>query len=201
MKRAVQSLLLCALCAVSNDASAHLVSTRFGELYSGMLHPLITLQHVVPWVALGLLGGLQATSSARRLMWVMPVSVMLGVFLGSLLPELRLVTLANILSFVVLGGLVAAAARLEGTVLTGIAATLGLSHGLANATPELSGGGQALYVLGVGISAYLLTTLITAGAHVLSQQAKWGNIALRAAGSWVVAIGLIFGGFSLVSAP
>src|SRR5206468_543392 len=38
-------------------ADAHIVSARLGDFYAGALHPLLTLQDVVAWAALGLLAG------------------------------------------------------------------------------------------------------------------------------------------------
>jgi hydrogenase/urease accessory protein HupE len=67
-------MLLC----LPEQAAAHLVSTRFGELYSGLLHPLTTLQHLVPWLALGLLGGLQAPRTARWALLAFPLAVLAG---------------------------------------------------------------------------------------------------------------------------
>ena len=45
-------LLFCLL--TPQCAHAHLVSTRFGEYYAGLLHPVITLSHLIPWLALAL---------------------------------------------------------------------------------------------------------------------------------------------------
>jgi len=59
--------LVPALALAPFAAEAHLVSTRFGELYSGLLHPLTTLLHLVPWACLGLLAGLQRAETSR---WV-----------------------------------------------------------------------------------------------------------------------------------
>ena len=56
-------LLFCLL--TPQWAHAHLVSTRFGEYYAGLLHPVITLSHLIPWLALALVAGLQNTASAR----------------------------------------------------------------------------------------------------------------------------------------
>ena len=186
------------LCLVPQSASAHLVSTRFGELYSGILHPILSLQHIVPWLGLGLLAGMQKSESARRIPWQLPPAVMLGVLVGRVLPESGTVTVLNLLSFVAFGALVALAARLNDWVLASVTVLFGLSHGFANAAPELDGGRQLLYALGVGISAHVVITLSTAAAHELSRRRQWGPVALRAAGSWIAAIGLIFGGFSLL---
>jgi len=197
--RLLGSLTALALLSLPSTASAHLVSTRFGELYSGMLHPLTTLAHVVPSFGLGLLGGLQSGSSARWAPWVLPAGAAAGALLGALLPASPLVTQLNVVSFVALGLLVALAVELNPALFISLNAAVGLSHGYANAASSLQGGAQALYLLGVASAAYGLVTLVAGAAQWLRRRGAWGTIALRAAGSWIVAIGLVFGGFSLMN--
>lgn len=188
-------------CLVPGRASAHLVSTRFGELYSGMLHPLTTLAHVVPFLAIGLLSGLQATQTARLSPWLLPLAAGLGCLLGASLPALAAVTYLNLGSFVVLGLLVATALQLPAPAFVAVSVVFGVSHGYENALPTLTGGAQLLYVLGVILAAYALVTLVAGAAQALRARTTWGALALRAAGSWIVAIGLVFGGFTLLNRP
>lgn len=192
-------VLLVGLCCVPSLASAHLVSTRFGELYSGILHPLITLAHAVPWLGLGLLAGAQQALVARWVSAAFPLAVGLGAAVGGFLPESELVTYLNLASFLVLGLLVVFAVKLNRPLLLGVSALTGLSHGYANGTPGLTAGGAVLYVLGVAIAAYAVVTLMAGLAQWLRNRASWGHTAVRAAGSWIVAVGLIFGGFSLMT--
>ena len=56
-------------------------STRFGEFYAGLLHPLTTLVHFIPWVAFGFFCSLQNREVVRRCVWLFPLSVGIGVFL------------------------------------------------------------------------------------------------------------------------
>ncbi len=192
-------LLLLALFAAP-DASAHLVSTRFGELYSGMLHPITTLQHLVPWLALGLLGGLQPIESSRLGLLVFPVAVLLGLGLQSVLPALPFVAAINLAGFVVLGLLIAFRIPLPGNTFAWLAVLVGLTHGYANASPDLTGYGSLLYALGVGIVAYMTLALVTGPAQALSERDGWGPVAIRAAGSWIAAAGMMYAGFLLLLA-
>ena len=183
------------LAMLPGNAHAHLVSTRFGELYSGMLHPLTTLVHLVPWLALGLLCGLQSRHNSRWVLLVFPLAVFIGVSSARWLPGFAALEWINHLSFVVLGALVALGLRLAPAALLGLALLLGVSHGLANGSDVFEGGAWLLYGIGVTLSAYLLITLVTAGAKVLAATSTPGEIAVRAAGSWVAAIGLMSLGF------
>lgn len=183
----------------ASSAQAHLVSTRFGELYSGMLHPLLALTHIVPWLGLGLLGAVVGSHRSRWALAVFPVSVFIGVFAGSVGEQSQFVAYLNLASFVVLGALVVLNVRLSAAAFMTLSAAIGLFHGYANAAEALGGNARLLYATGVMLSAYFVITLVTAAAHVLDIRAPWGRIALRAAGSWIAAIGLVFGGFTLLT--
>lgn len=187
------------LLLLPDSASAHLVSTRFGELYSGLLHPLLALQHIVPWFGLGLLGALASKQSSRWLLGAFPLAVFGGVLIGAQGPELAVITWLNIASFVVVGLLVVGNARLPFAALIGLSVLFGLSHGYANTAVGIGGNPLLLYTLGVGIAAYIIITLVTAGAHLLATRRQWGRVAVRAAGSWIVATGIVFGGFSMLA--
>lgn len=181
------------------SASAHLVSTRFGELYGGILHPLTTLVHVVPWLGLGLLGGLQSARVSRWASVALPLAAGMGSGLGAILPGFGGIWWLNSLSFLVFGSLCALAVRMNVKSFSAIAIFFGLTHGYANANSQLTGSDQILYVVGIAIAAYVLITVTTAIALVAGETTGWGRIALRAAGSWIVAIGLIFVGSSVFS--
>ncbi len=189
------------LASLPNIASAHLVSTRFGELYSGMLHPLTTLQHLLPWVGLALLGGLLGASTSRWSLAVFPSAVLLGSLLAPVLgPASSWASSANLVSIAVIGLLVAMAAKLGRGLFVGLCLILGISHGIANANPDLTGFPHLLYSIGVALAAYLLITLTTGLFDHLAGRFRWGCIALRAGGSWILAAGLVFGGYTLMLA-
>ena len=181
------------------SASAHLVSSRFGELYSGMLHPLTSLEHLVPWLALGLLGGLQSRSTARWVLLAFPVAVLAGLALQSLVPGLPGIAELNLAAFIVLGALVSLKLRLGTAAFVSLAAVVGISHGYGNAAPELRGTAWMLYAAGVGLVAYMLVTLVVGAAHAVAERRSWGVVALRAAGSWIAAAGAMYAGFLLLA--
>lgn len=178
-------------------AQAHLVSTPFGEFYGGILHPLTALEHLLPWIALGLLGGLQASERARWLLLVFPCSVFVGVCAGVLLGAPAWLSAANLASLVVLSLPVVLALHLPLWLLGGLAALFGLTHGAANGGALLPGGDATLFVLGVTAAGYLAIALVTAGAFTLVHRFDWGGIAVRAVGSWIAAIGILMVGLQV----
>lgn len=195
--RSVAAFLALTLC-VAEPASAHLVSTRFGEFYGGLMHPLSTLLHLVPWIALGIFGGLLGSDVSRRVLIVFPLAVAVGALLAARLPQSDLVFALNAASLAVLGLLAAFELRLGAVAFVGLTVIVGLSHGHANGAAGLSGGALGLYVLGVSVAAYLVVSVATGLSHALTHRTAWGKIAVRAAGSWVVAIGLVFGAYSFL---
>jgi urease accessory protein len=195
---AVAALML----TVSQPASAHLVSTRFGEFYAGLLHPLTTLAHLVAWIALALLAAAQGATDARRNLLAFPAAVALGVVLGAWLPGLAAAEAVNIASLPVLGALVALAVPLPGPAFLAVALLCGISHGYANATATTAPGpwGLMLYTAGVATAAYLMSALLGA-AGVVAGRRGWGRVAVRALGSWILASGLLYASFTLVGGP
>ena len=191
MRSGLVAVTAAALVGFAPAAEAHLVSTRFGELYSGMLHPLTTLQHLVPWLAVGLLGGLQRPDTGRWALLAFPLSVLVGIVLAALAPGFGVAEDLNVLSFVVLGGLIALAFRLGPLPLLSVISLFGISHGYSNAA-ELSGFPWVLYAIGVAFSAYALVALSAGGAQALASGPRWGTIAVRAIGSWIAAAGVMY---------
>jgi hydrogenase/urease accessory protein HupE len=180
-------------------ANAHLISTRFGEFYSGLLHPLTTLVHLVPWLALAMFAAFQGRYFARRTLLAFPLIVAAGVLVGFAIPGFDNVLILNVISFVVLGGLVSLSIKIPTTVGLGIITLFGLSHGYANGDFDLANGSLFLYTCGVTTAAYLISALGAAAAVSISEHANWGKIAVRALGSWILAAGLIYGGFELMA--
>ena len=172
-------------------ACAHLVSTRFGDFYGGMLHPLTALEHVLPMVALGLLAGLQDPRVARWLLLAAPAGLACGLALALVAPNLTVIPVLNRGSFVLLGVLVALGVRLPTAALVTIAGVFGLTHGYENGLSLGESIQMHLFALGVVAVGFVGWALITATTISLVRRAGWMRIAVRAAGSWVAAIGLM----------
>lgn len=189
--RAVAAAMGAAILLAPAAAHAHLVSTRFGDFYGGMLHPLTALEHALPMLALGLLAGLQQPRVARWLLLAAPAGLLVGLALAAVLPPLPQVSLVNLGSFVLIGLLVALGARLSAAVLFVIAAVFGITHGYENGLLLDAGVNKSLFDLGVASAGLVAWALIAAATVSLVRQAGWARIAVRAAGSWVAAIGLM----------
>jgi urease accessory protein len=181
-----------------NTAMAHLVSSRFGEFYNGMLHPTTTLMHIIPWLALGFLCGFQGLREARKILVVFPVAVVVGAIFANFMNIQMNLDYFNLASTLILGAGVVLARTLPPYLLVSMSVIFGISHGFANANADLVGNGQLLYLAGVMVAAYLVVCLTSAGVVTLTQKYLWGKTAVRATGSWIFAVGILFSGFSLL---
>jgi len=173
MKRVLCVLAFAAAC---RPAEAHIVASRLGDFYAGALHPLTGLEDALLWVVLGVLAGTQNVARARWLVVLFPAGLLAGFAAGTAFGALD-IAVADAGFMVLLGGLLAGAVRLPGP-----AADTNLP----------------LFAAGLALAGYAAITLMTAGTEAFRDNALgWRMITLRAAGSWVAAIGLMAGGYAL----
>jgi urease accessory protein len=182
---------LLAVCAAAAPAHAH----NLGGNYGPLLHPLLVLEHGLALLALGLLAGQQGVAPAR---WVIG-ALLAGLLCGAALPALGVapswLDVVNIGSLVVLGGLVALAARLPRPLVVTLAIFFGLTHGAANAVDQTGTVPALLVVAGTAIAGLLVT--LPASGIVATLAEGWPRIVVRVLGSWIAAIGLIMLGLML----
>nr|WP_232425980.1 HupE/UreJ family protein [Teredinibacter turnerae] len=190
-------LCLCVGLCLPSLAHAHLVSARFGEFYSGLLHPLTSVIHLVPWLALALGNGVQALPQARCMLWLFPLVVGLGVVCGLFIPPGQSLEFGLIATFGV--ALVAVAGRaLPAWVWVMLVSSIGVLHGMANTEPALEGRALVLYAAGVTLASHWVMLSMTAIIYWLCRRWAWCVIGVRALGSWILAIGVLFGGYRLL---
>ena len=85
--------------------------------------------------------------------------------------------------------------KLPDGAVAALAAALGLVHGFLNG-PALAGTGPGALGL-IGIAAVGFVMIALASALVVSLKAPAARIAVRVAGSWIAAIGLLLLGWAL----
>jgi urease accessory protein len=100
--------------------------------------------------------------------------------------------LLNIVSAILFGGLVAASWPLPIALCYGIAAVFGVSHGFANGAGMIEQTKPHLFVPGVALAGLAVTAYgLIVTDYLLRRQAGWIHIAVRVAGSWIAAIGIL----------
>jgi urease accessory protein len=176
-----------------SPASAHLNSTGMGPMYDGLLHFFLSPEDIVPVVALALLAGLRGPEYGRRALLLLPASWFVGCFLGTMFQWAVSWPVAAI-SFLVFGGLVAANAQLSLRTMTVLAGLLGLVHGWMNG----AGVRWSFSLVGAyaGLVGGIFIVVALVSAFVIRLQPPWARIAVRVAGSWIVASGLLLLGWA-----
>jgi urease accessory protein len=95
--------------------------------------------------------------------------------------------------------LVAVNRHLPTGVTEGLSLIVGVTHGAANgAVAAAAGVSRELFVAGLLTTGVVLATLVP--ALVLSLRATWTRVAVRVAGSWIAAVGLLMVSFALRTA-
>jgi hydrogenase/urease accessory protein HupE len=94
-----------------------------------------------------------------------------------------------------LGGLLAADTKLSLRVTTALGAFVGLYHGYLNGTGIGLFETAAVALLGLVFAVLVLVAV--AAAFVVRLRAEWARIAVRVAGSWVAASGLLLLGWAV----
>lgn len=176
-------------------ASAHLVTTGLGPVYDGITHLLVSPEDLVPVLAAALLAGMNGPAAGRWALFAVAGGWLAGGLTGLQLESMWLPHMSVFASFLVLGSLVALDRRLTHTTIGVLCASLGMLHGCLNGASMVHGGKEALGLLGIVGSAFIIVAI--GAAFVLGLRSAWARLAVRVAGSWVAAIGLLMAGWSL----
>jgi urease accessory protein len=194
--RASRSVLaIAALLVQPATAHAHLVNTGLGPFYDGVSHFGLTPEDFLPALALAFLAGQRGSRAGRATLFALPGAWLLGGLAGLAFSTISTATALTTVSFVLLGGLVAAEAPLGPGWVAGLAVVLGLLHGTLNGAAMSEARLGALGLAGIVATLFVVTAL--AAAMVVAIRVPWGRIAVRVAGSWIAAVGLLLLGWSL----
>ncbi len=192
----MKRILVVALAVVSFPAvaQAHLVTTGLGPVYDGIGHLFLSPEDWLAVLALALLAGLSGPSFGRRVLFALPLAWIAGGIVGlGRSAELSL-PLATTLTLLVIGALVAVGRKLPMGVVVGLTILVGGLHGYLNGTAM---SGARLGVLGlIGVAGALFVLVALVAAFVVSLRAPWTRIAVRVAGSWIVAISMLILGWT-----
>ena len=175
-------------------AEAHLNSTGMGPVYDGLLHFLLSPEDILAVLALALLAGQRGPAHGRRALFVLPAAWLAGGLLGLTVTATVGATLTFV-SFLLLGGLLAADAPLSLRASTALAALIGLFHGYMNGAGMGRPADGALALLGIVFAVFVLVALVS--SFVVSLRQQWARIAVRVVGSWIVASGLLMFGWAV----
>ena len=181
--------------AVAPSAQAHLMNTGFGPFYDGLTHLFVSPEDLLPVIALALLAGLRGPRFGRSVLFVLPVAWLVGSTTGAwIAPQLSLPRLEIILT-IGLGALLAADCPLPLAFVAALAILLGLLRGILNGS-ELAKTGSSGQMVAVGVAVGLFVSVSLLAGQAASVRVRWARVALRVAGSWIAAIGLLMLGWA-----
>jgi urease accessory protein len=182
--RAPVLLLLAAVPAVAHTGDLS------GGFLGGFAHPLFGPDHVVAMVAVGLWGAFLGPPPMFILPIVFPLVMAVGGVLGILAVPLPAAELVIAGSAIVLGLMVASAARPPLWVAATIVAAFAIFHGYAHGAELPAGADAAAYSRGF-VTA---TGLLHIAGIALGLTVRWpaGRIGVRGTGAAIAGAGLLF---------
>lgn len=179
-------------------AEAHLVTTGLGPAYDGVAHFLESPDDWAAAVAMAFLAGQRGTAASRRALFSLPVAWFAGGLAGIFrLHPVAPPSAAAAVSLLVTGTLVAAGPRLGAGAVTALAALLGFVHGTMNGLFLASARGPVAEIAGIAATVFVAVALSAALVVAAARAFPWTRVAVRVAGSWIAAIGLLLLGWQL----
>jgi urease accessory protein len=197
-RRPLVGAIAAMLLASPSMALAHLVSSGLGPFYDGALHLLLSPTDLLGLIAVTLLAGLAGVAGGRWVVIILPLAWLAGGLAGLVLGAGIEMPWLAVLWLVALGGLVAFGLQLAPAVIGFGALVYGGLQGLlsGSAISALDAGLTSLS----GIAATVLVVVLLGSAFVVSLRATWARVAVRVAGSWVGAVGMLMLGWTLKGA-
>jgi urease accessory protein len=160
-----------------------------GDFYAGMLHPITSIECLLPLVALGLLAGRQPRPVAI-LMWIgVPIGTVLGAAIGVVRPLPAYAGVIEIAFMAVLGIAISSALTLPLWVAGPLATVPAMAIGWMNSVESSGVGSTFKFLAGVVLAGFVLTTYGIGSVRRLP--VPWMVVGVRVVGSWIAAIGVL----------
>jgi urease accessory protein len=188
--KATRLALLWVGLSLALPAAAHVESGQAAGFFSGLVHPVSGLDHVLAMVAVGLWGAQLGAPAIWLLPVTFPLVMAFGGFLGLMGVSLPGVEIGIASSAILLGALVATQSRAPVWLAMLVVGFFAVFHGHAHGTELPPGQSGLLYSAGFVVATGCLHA---AGvAFGLLQRWRWGQTVLRAAGVAIGVAGVFF---------
>ncbi|HAE01385.1 MAG TPA: Ni/Fe hydrogenase [Rhodospirillaceae bacterium] len=175
---------------LSSTAFAHEGSGMAGGFVSGLTHPLFGLDHVVAMVAVGLWGAFLGRPALYLLPIIFPVVMAFGGALGVLGFPLPGVEIGIAGSAIVLGLLVALAARPPIWIASCLVGAFAIFHGYAHGAELPHAANAITYSIGFVLSTGMLHLIGIAFGMLVKMPS--GRVAVRGLGVAISLVGVAF---------
>ena len=193
-RRVVHAAQLAAIPALlalgCTPALAHTAEGLTGGFLGGFAHPILGPDHLVAMVAVGLWGAFLGAPAIWLLPVVFPLVMAAGGVIGILGLAIPGVEVAIAASAVVLGLMVALAARPPLWIAVVLVGAFAIFHGHAHGAELPPGADAVAYSAGFVIA----TGLLHLAGVAFGSLTRWpaGRIAVRAAGATIAFVGVVF---------
>ncbi|MFW2367955.1 MAG: HupE/UreJ family protein [Desulforhopalus sp.] len=172
-------------------AAAHLVTTGMGAVYDNIGHLFLTPEDLIPAIAVGLYAGLRGKAIGRQTLFIFPLAWLIGSIAGFVATSLPVLPL-QMLSFLLVGGLIAADLHLNDKAIAILVILVGAMHGLYNGvTLDVRQGASGFFL----IPCVLFVLIAITSALTISLRPAWARVVIRVMGSWIAAVGLLMFGW------
>lgn len=185
------------LVLIPTPAAAHGVLQGVGDVYAGLLHPLVVPAEALALVAAALLLGASGRAACRAGLSALAAGLALGLALGQFAPP-SLATPTLLAAAFLAAAPVTAGLRLPPPLAALIAALAGLAVGI-DARPDPGALRPTLAAAATLLGAAAVAVI--AAALVLGREHGWQRIALRVAASWITACAILYFAWLATSAP
>jgi ABC-type nickel/cobalt efflux system permease component RcnA/hydrogenase/urease accessory protein HupE len=153
-----------ALALLSTPCGAHQVDTSVGPFYSGMLHPLLSNEHLLPMLALALVVSQCGRKAGYWSLALFPTALIMGLLCGRALPLLEdALRVAHHVALVILGGLLLVAARQPLSLIAASVALTGLILGFRSGIDWQASGVGFGFAPGLACSGIVVMALFGGG--------------------------------------
>jgi urease accessory protein len=160
-----------------------------GDFYAGMLHPMTSVECVLPIIALSLLAGQQNRRTAIAMLLSLPIASVLGACLALVFPVSPFIAVINTAAMAILGILVALNRTLPLQISGTLSVALGLTVGWANGGELTSNTSAYRFIPGLAVVGLLLISYGIGLVRNLNM--PWAKIGVRVTGSWIAAVGIL----------
>lgn len=188
----IRFLCLAAAALAAGPARAHGTLPGGGGFYAGAAHPFLAWEHLLLLIALGLLLGQPPREAGRAPLAVLALALAAGLALAAEGVAWSAATLVVLGGAMLGGGALALALALPVAVRAAFAAVAGLAIGLDTGVPVPQAGAGIAALLpfaGVLVGVFLIVLNAMALASVAVRPPF--SIAVRVAGSWIVAVAVM----------
>jgi urease accessory protein len=159
------------------------------DFYAGLLHPVTAVEHLLTFVAIGLLAGQQARGVARRALTLFVCVLLVTAGLAGAHGRPLHLEGPLLASMVGVGCLVAANWRLPAAAVYACVTAVAALHGVANGAELTPAMAPVRFVAGIALAGFVVMTYAVGLAR--RAEAPWAGVAVRAAGSWIAAVGVL----------